>query len=280
MIYLSGSLLQQPPSTISGETETMIFQRLQNDNAAHSYQSLDELLFELQLRKNIINSSHALHQSDAAFEIFAETRANPEYWNVTNAGGLRLRYGRQPAEALSDIFRNSSAYGFECATAMIIIFYHAALQVIGKTAFNNLFPNLYLYSWHIDSDLGLESVQTPYFIPGDVVYFNNPDFNSQSPQWRGENAVVLNENSYFGHGIGITTEAEMIRILNDLRNPGSQQSAYLTNVVTRADSSRLYQQSRPFRNNSWIQKIPSVVIQHNENSISHERYQQYLHDWK
>ena len=56
-----------------------------------------------------------------------------------------------------------------------------------------------------DSELGIKPYYTNYIIPGDVVYFNNPDFDPLTPQWRGENAVVLEDGTYFGHGIGIAT---------------------------------------------------------------------------
>ncbi|RSL33688.1 protein-glutamine gamma-glutamyltransferase [Salibacterium salarium] len=260
-----------PPDSI----EFDIFERLKDDSAMHAYRSSNALTFDINIRKHITLSAKALNESRATFELFTATRANKEYWEITNAGGIRLRYGVEPSRGIQDIFDNSDLYGFECATAMVIIFYHAALQVIGSRIFNELFPNIYLYSWHFDSDFGLESVRTHYFIPGDVVYFNNPDFNVQSPQWRGENAVVLDNDTYFGHGIGIQTEAEMIDILNELRNPDSTQSAYLTNVVTRTDNEHLFNQTLSFRS-PWIQKQPSIVVQHNKNSISHQQYLRYL----
>ncbi|RSL33331.1 protein-glutamine gamma-glutamyltransferase [Salibacterium salarium] len=275
MIQISGMPFNENNEWSSNSTETFILKRLNNDQAIHSYSSLEELSFDLRIRKNIVSSAKALNQSQATFELFTGTRANQEYWDITSAGGIRLKYGVQPSKAIQDIFQNSDAYGFECATAMVIIFYHAALQVIEERVFNELFPNIYLYSWHFDSDFGLKSVRTHYFIPGDVVYFNNPDFNVDSPQWRGENAVVLEEETYFGHGIGINTKEEMIDVLNELRNPDSQTSAYLTNVVTRTDNSHLFNRTQVHRS-PWIQKYQQIVAQHDRNSISHKQYLQYL----
>ncbi|MGY4689976.1 protein-glutamine gamma-glutamyltransferase [Salibacterium sp. K-3] len=277
MINISGTPFHPASGWITGDTEKRILERLQKDPEPHSYRSAEELRFDIRFRSHIIEAAEAMYQSGASFAVFANIRADPAYWNVTSAGGLRLRYGILPSDALEDIYRNGSAYGFECATAVIIVFYYAALQTIGKPAFNRLFPNLYLYSWHIDTDLGLQSVRTSFYIPGDIVYFNNPDFDPASPQWRGENAIVLTDDQFFGHGIGITTASEMIRALNELRQPGSEQSAYMTNVVTRADSRRLYRQSRTnMRNGGWILKPQVIVIQHNETSISHQRYQTYM----
>ena len=114
-----------------------------------------------------------------------------------------------------------------------------------------------------------------YFLPGDVVYFNNPDFNPETPWWRGENAVVLEDGTYFGHGLGIGTAEQIIQALNKTRKPGSNQSAYLTNLVTRPSFKHLAKFSMLPRGYS-THKIPHVVIHHNESSISYDRYLFYL----
>src|SRR5699024_6217049 len=124
-------------------------------------------------------------------------------------------------------------YAFECATAIIVIYYHSVLSSIDEHLFNQLFPHLYFYSWHSDSDLGIQMIQTEHFLPGDVVYFRNPDFNPETSWWRGENAVVLEDGTYFGHGIGIRSAEQIIQTLNQARKPGSHQSAYLENIAKR-----------------------------------------------
>ena len=154
-----------------------------------------------------------MNKSSVEFEIFANARCNPKYWNLTNVGGFQLKPDVRPSDAIQDIYNNGSLYAFECATAKVIILYHAVLNSIGEELFNQYFQNLYLYSWHSDTDLGLKSVPSPEFLPGDVVYFNNPDFNPETSWWRGENAVVLEDDTYFGHGLGIMTKEKVIQAL-------------------------------------------------------------------
>lgn len=174
-----------------------------------------------------------------------------------------------------DIYKNSSLYAFECATAKVIIYYHAVLNSINEHLFNQLFRNLYLYSWHFEPDLGIHTINTNHFLPGDVVYFNNPDFNPETSWWRGESAVVLGDGTYFGHGLGIRTAEQMIQALNKTRRPGSNQSAYLTNLVTRPSFKYLEKYSTLPR--GYIaHKIQHIVIHHNESSISCDRYLFYL----
>jgi hypothetical protein len=143
------------PLSASGSIESMIIQRMNEDPIVYSYQSIDELSFELKLRKNIILSARAMNQSNVQFEVFAKSRCNPQYWHLTSTGGFQLRYGVKPSDAIQDIYMNSSQYAFECATAKAIIYYHAVLILIGEYFFNQLFKNIYLYSWHVDPDLGL-----------------------------------------------------------------------------------------------------------------------------
>ncbi|WP_046180943.1 protein-glutamine gamma-glutamyltransferase [Domibacillus tundrae] len=275
MIQLSGMPFQQSDRWPSGSIESMIIQRMNEDTVVYSYRSIDELSFELELRKNIIVSARAMNQSMMEFEVFANSRCNPQYWDLTRTGGFLLRLGVKPSEAIQDIYMNSSQYAFECATAKVIIYYYAVLNVIGESLFNHLFQNIYLYSWHTDPDLGIKAAYTGHFLPGDVVYFENPDFDPPTPQLRGENAVVLGDGTYFGHGLGIKTADQMIHALNQMRIPGTNQSAYRTNIVTRPSFKKLAKLSMAQPGYS-IHKPQHMVAQHHESSIPFDRYVFYL----
>ena len=232
-----------------GSVEKDIYKAIQSDPNFYYYNSPEELFFEIKLRKNIISSAILLNGSSASFEVFATSRCNPKYWYLTSNGGFSLKPGVLPSEAIEDIYKNGSLYGFECATGIMIIYYHAVLKSIDVSLFNQLFQDLYLYSWHADSDLGIHSKNMDHIIPGDVIYFNNPDFDPRVNWLRGENAVVLNDGKYFAHGIGIETGEEIIRFLNSNRKPGSTIPAYQTQHVTRPAFKYLSQFSRAMRTN-------------------------------
>lgn len=272
MIQLSGQPFQASNMWPFGSTEQMIVQRIMDDPSIHFYQSLQELVFEVNARKNIMLSAREMNQSKAQFAVFAKSRCNPRYWELTDIGGFRLRNDVKPSEAIQDIYMNSSQYAFECATAQIIIFYYAFLRVLGEHIFNELFQNIYLYSWHADPDLGIKSVKTDYFLPGDVVYFENPEFNPEYSQWRGENAIVFGDGTYFGHGIGITTAEHILQDLDQQRKPGATRSAYLMNIAARPSFKHLAQIALSQRKDS-TSKSHDVIIQHNKSSISFAQYQ-------
>ncbi|MFD2671237.1 protein-glutamine gamma-glutamyltransferase [Marinicrinis sediminis] len=204
------------------------------------YRNLNELRFDLAMRESIIQSAYALNQSGASFAVFSRAYCNPMYWIRTSNGGFQLRPDRRPSDAIRNIFQQGDLYGFECATAIIIVFYHAVLQILGDQTFNELFQGLYIRDWQHDQDLHVITRKYRMYIPGDVRYFKNPDHDPMRPEWQGENVVDVGYGLYYGHGIGIRSGAEIIAFLNGLRYPMAQRSAYLLDQATRIRSSQLY----------------------------------------
>ncbi|WP_258235201.1 protein-glutamine gamma-glutamyltransferase [Paenibacillus agaridevorans] len=202
----------------------------------YSYPSLDSLIFELKMRSHIVEAAKAMYASGVSFASFSNSRSNEQYWIRTPQGGFLLRPNVLPSDAVNDIFENGHLYAFECAGAIIIILYKAVLDAIGEAAFNRHFRNLYLISWETDHDLRLNAtynLNETYH--GDTMYFKNPDYDRSTPEWQGENAIKLDDNLFFGHGIGIGSAGEMIEKLNRARMPGSMTSAYLDNLIITPD---------------------------------------------
>ncbi|PAD10395.1 protein-glutamine gamma-glutamyltransferase [Shouchella clausii] len=233
MIEIAGKPLQTLPSHGLSQAERAILTSLLESDATYRYQSVDELSFEVALRLHTVEASMAMFHSGASFESFQQSYCNPRFWQRMPNGAFQLKPSVRPSDAINDIFLNGRAYGFECATAIIILFYKAVLDSIDRPSFDRLFQGLYLYSWEHDEDLQLVTRKGTDYCIGDCVYFNNPDFAPYNSVWRGENAIKLDRDLYFGHGIGIQPSAEIIRILNEQRIPGSQTSAYLLDQVTR-----------------------------------------------
>jgi protein-glutamine gamma-glutamyltransferase len=128
-------------------------------------------------------------------------------------------------------------YGTECATAIVIVYYLALVEVLPAELFDQLFSDIYLMDWkYLDKDLG---VGTYYGVndslPGDCLYFKNPDVNPDTPEWQGENVIKLIGGYYYGHGIGIKTADEIIRELNRNRIRDSVNSAYLMDMIVKPD---------------------------------------------
>ena len=197
---------------------------------AYYYQSPGAVEFERRMRARIMEAAVALNASGADFAVYKDSRGNPQLWTRTNNGGLLLQTGVSPSAGILDIFRNGHLYAFECGTAMVIVLYKATIDVIGENAFNIYFKDMFLCDWHYNSNLRLVSTHDKSeAIPGDVVYFKNPDHAPDKEEWQGENAIMLEGGQYYGHGIGIAPAEVIIDSLNQERVPGSTTSAYLTN---------------------------------------------------
>ncbi|WP_379128385.1 protein-glutamine gamma-glutamyltransferase [Paenibacillus sp. sgz500958] len=200
------------------------------------YQSPEAIEFERRMRKAMVENAQALDASGAKFATFEESRGNEVYWMRTDNGGFQLKDNVLPSDGIRDIFRNGYLYGFECATAVVVVLYKATLDMIGDDAFNRNFNDLYLWNWHLHSNMKL--IRTHHkseMLPGDLVYFKSPDHDPDKPEWQGENAVLLGDDRYFGHGIGIESAEGIITSLNVERVPGSTTSAYLTDDALHPD---------------------------------------------
>ncbi|ALS30196.1 protein-glutamine gamma-glutamyltransferase [Paenibacillus sp. 32O-W] len=257
MIIVPGLSEQQIVRLAQSDLERSMLRKKLGSPVVYRYSSPEALVFELNMRSRIAEASRAMNASGAAFAVFEYSRANPQYWSVDANGGIRLKSGVRPSDGLRDIFVNGRLYAFECATAMVIILYKATLDMIGNAAFDYYFPNLLLYDWQYDSDLRLITTNNLNEANiGDILYFKNPDFNPATPEWQGENAVVLGDNLYFGHGMGIRTGEAILETLNRRRRPGSVIPAYLTDTVLRPDFNYIRRLSG--RTGSVIARIGSV----------------------
>lgn len=225
-----------------GSVERSVLETMSKSTEDYRYDSVDQLKFELRLRKEIVRSAWDLNRSDFSFATFHKSECNPEYWERMDNGGFRLKSGASPSEAIRDIFKNGGEYATECATAMIIVYYKALLNVYGDALFDELFPEITLMNWYSIDPL-LKSLGVPKkeadVLPGDRGYFENPDVDPKTPEWQGENVIVFPDGLYYGHGLGIGTEEEIIDKLNGHRKIDAGRPAYLRDTVSRPDFKRL-----------------------------------------
>ncbi|WP_163099955.1 protein-glutamine gamma-glutamyltransferase [Peribacillus alkalitolerans] len=243
MIFINGketdvsqiSLERFPPEAYD------ILHLMAKNNKRYEFQYLWELEWDLAIRLHTVLEATNLYKSAAKFASFSTSKCNEKYWRLTEKGAFELKKGVTPQTGIEDIFINSDKYAFECATAVVIVLYKAVLDTIDTNTFNRNFANLVLYDWQYDPDLVLkDSVGTDY-LPGDILYFKNPDYNPETPEWKGENSILLEEGLFYGHGIGIKTEEGMIRVLNRKRKKDAKISAYLTENIIRVDAYNISQ---------------------------------------
>ncbi len=227
----------------AGSAEAEMIDKLTKSTHAYQYSSLEELTFEIKLRRNIIDASVDLYRARLAFRTFRESKCNEDFWDRRLDGGFVLKRDVKPSDAINDIFIHTRLYGTECATAVMIVYYKAVLGSYGADLFNRAFPEIILMNWQdMDELMGISTYRKlPDYIPGDCRYFRNPDVNPLTPEWQGENTIDLGSGKYYGHGIGITSADGIIEALNRNRVEDSQISAYLMDTATRPNFKGLYQ---------------------------------------
>ncbi|NOU92586.1 protein-glutamine gamma-glutamyltransferase [Paenibacillus sp. LMG 31456] len=246
-------------STLS-ELERSIYQKKKSSTFEYRYDSVEVLLFELRVRTQIVESARLLSKSGVRFADFKHSKCNEAFWDRNDKGGFELKKGVAPHDGIKDIFNNGRLYAFECATAVVLVLYKAILESIGPKQFDVLFSDLLLYDWHYSSNLHLKERTHPEdAVAGDLLYFNNPDFDPATPWWRGENVVKLEKDLYYGHGIGIKTAEEFIAKLNSFRKPKSTQSASLSDRFDQLDFSSLWQLTSSNQGRFIIAKVGTIT---------------------
>jgi protein-glutamine gamma-glutamyltransferase len=225
----------QPGTASAKSLETL--QCLAEDSNVFEYRNFGDFNFEIQLRNRVIEAAIALDKSGPDFSTLEESQSNQRYWHLSKDGTFTLQPGILPHAALVDIFMNGGLYAFECGTAMVVTFLKAILDLIGPRNFDYLFSDLFLYDFRPPRNMALIVHQGRDYSPGDCVYFKNPDHDLATPEWQGENAILLGNNLFYGHGIGITTAQGIIDELNSNRKPFATISAFLTTHIIFLDSS-------------------------------------------
>ncbi|WP_066064825.1 protein-glutamine gamma-glutamyltransferase [Neobacillus soli] len=218
---------------ISNKEQKAIVKQMETYSEIYEYQTVEQLKFELLFRTNTMKAARELNKSGAKFTTFRYAFCNKKYWDRLSNGGFLLKPGISPSVAILDILKNGKLYAFECSTAIAIVLYIAALYSIGSTRFDLLFDRLYLMDWQFDDDLPIHQKYGDDYIPGDVLHFNNPDFDPKQAHWRAENVIYFGDDKYYGHGVGIRNASTIINFLNKKRKPDAKKSAYLMRMITR-----------------------------------------------
>ncbi|ETI69301.1 protein-glutamine gamma-glutamyltransferase [Neobacillus vireti] len=220
-------------STITNAEQKTILKQMAAFNETYQYRSVDQLKFELLFRSNTMKAARELNKSGAKFTTYSYAFCNKKYWDRLGNGGFLLKPDVRPSAGILDIIKNGKLYAFECSTGIAIVLYIAALYSLGEERFNILFARLYLMDWQFDDDLPILQKNGDDYLPGDVLHFNNPDFDPKQPWWRAENVIYFGDDQYYGHGVGIQNAKTIIDFLNKKRKPEPKTSAYLMSMITR-----------------------------------------------
>ncbi|EKN70807.1 transglutaminase [Neobacillus bataviensis LMG 21833] len=235
MIRINHQVVEQKEllHNFTNKEDISIIKQLTEYQAVYEYQTISQLKFELSFRKNTMKAAQELNKSGVKFTTFRYAFCNKKYWNRLRNGGFLIKANVPPSTAILDILKNGKLYAFECSTGIAIVLYIATLYSIGSERFDILFARLYLMDWQFDDDLPILQKFGTDYLPGDVLHFNNPDFDPKQPWWRAENVIYFGDDKYYGHGVGIRGANTIIEFLNKKRKKDPETSAYLMQMITR-----------------------------------------------
>lgn len=242
MIRINGRLIKK--EALINEMPNAVYEEILTQmvsyNVIYEYEYLNQLKFELLFRANTIKAAKEMNESGAQFTTYTYAFCNKKYWRRLRNGGFLIREGVAPSDAILDIIKNGKLYAFECSTAIAMVLYIATLYSIGPRAFNQYFNRLYLYNWQFDEDLPVYQKDGMDFLIGDVLHFNNPDFDPKQPWWKAENVIFFGNDTFYGHGMGIRNAEAIIDFLNNKRKKDPKVSAYLMSMISRPNYKRIY----------------------------------------
>lgn len=244
MIRISGTVLNVESianAYSNNSIQRKSIEKLNSSSLVYEYSTIEQLKFEMDMRAGIVKASRDLLKSRMAFRVFRQSICNDEFWIRTGDGGFEIKPDVKPSAGIKDIYTSGSKYGTECATAIVIIYYKALVDIYPEEFFNSMFPKIKLMNWHYDRDLGVDYHRNiKDYLPGDCRYFKNPDVDPKTPQWQGENAIDLGDGTYYGHGVDIRNAENIIKVLNTKRKEGATVEAELLESATRPDFKYLF----------------------------------------
>ena len=92
MIILSGEpfdISQIINDYTDNSIEGQILHTMADSSEKYRFDSLNQLKFELLMRKETVNAARALNKSRFSFANFHKSKCNPEYWDRMENGGIQ-----------------------------------------------------------------------------------------------------------------------------------------------------------------------------------------------
>jgi protein-glutamine gamma-glutamyltransferase len=224
------------------DTGDLVFTKA-DDGKVTVEQVSKKLADQVTVAKAMVDASYKMQGSGISFQLIKNHKANPDFWNVGSGGVLTLKEGVKPSDAMQDMIKNGNKYGFECATGLVAVYYHAMLDVLGPKDFDRVASDLRLGPWVTEDDLemlmtttyprsgsSVESELGSYKLtPGHYYYFKNFDVTPEAYErgWQGENVIYLGEGKFYGHGIGLGDGSMFISKLRSEAKPGGKEPALI-----------------------------------------------------
>jgi protein-glutamine gamma-glutamyltransferase len=230
-----------------------IAETMQQASYTFDYKTAEAFAVDIVGRLNVIKAARTFQDAKVGFNrttTLARIPGGAAYWKDLPQG-LELKEGASAAAAFRAFVKkrgpDDPAPSLDCACGAYVVFYLGLLNTLeglvtggrGTQLFDELASKdragkkqqVRLLGGEGTNPRGWNPTTEPndkLFIPGDAVYFENPD-NSGAP-WLGENTIYLGNKLFFAHGIGVKSKEAIIMELNMHKNPAvaKPKAAYVS----------------------------------------------------
>ncbi len=194
------------------------------------YVSRDEFFSD----KASYNYGGTVPSEEGEKHLYYRQQFNSEFWETQGAYAGVVREDVRPSEAIDDIVLNGSEYMYECATAMVAVYYLALKNHMGAEAFDEAFQGMALSGWYMPENMREVTRDGVPSAPGERGYIeNDATLEGDALGWTGENVIYVGKSDageplYYGHPFGLSTEEEIISFLKEYSADSGSEPHLLT----------------------------------------------------
>lgn len=211
----------------------------------------------------VVSACLEMHQAHHEFAIAPLQRFSGAYWRrdgrLQHHATFHLRPGVKASAALNDVFRNPDGYRFECATALVLVYYRAIQKLIGERDFDRIMGDLKVGPWEYEPDLARfllssgkgDRPATPerarQLKYGEYTYTKNwaVSWWGWAKGCQGQNQIRLDDDLYYAHSYALVGQGDIVARENGARVIGAKTSASMTDAQTRLDPKLLSKDREP-----------------------------------
>jgi protein-glutamine gamma-glutamyltransferase len=239
-----------------GKTERAIIDAMMQSKTRF-VRSEKEIDLEIRFRSNMVKAAQAINDRAPMFpergENFIEAPGASKFWGPDEEGnfGRGLHYKGEPykhsfSEAIDELWATTSGLKCDCSAALTLVYLRALRDTLGKEEFDLLWSNFQaIYKtiprvsqrggnftpgyFNVSGGPPIGGLADRYYtdhLPGDWSAFENKDVTPNFDwAWGAENVIVMPDDKFYGHGIGIKSREVMLDEL--AKRAGEKRTAKL-----------------------------------------------------
>lgn len=210
----------------------------------------------------VVSACLEMHQAHHEFAIAPRQKFSSEFWRrdgqLSHFATFHLKPGAKASAAMNDVFLHPDAYRFECATALVLVYYRAIQKLIGDADFDRIMGDLKIGPWEFEADLErfllrsgrgdqpATEARAEALKFGEYTYTKNwaVSWWGWAKGCQGQNQIRLDQDLYYAHSYELVGQGDIVARENGARVFGAQTSASMTDRQERLDPKLLAERQK------------------------------------